>query len=112
MREADVFLATGHPDNSPTDLFIPSYGGQLAGLAPNHYPQLCSSAYPADRPNYRWVGWVDTFFYVDGGQPPWKTYCTDLRDASCAPQPGQPHGEVVVTLHEGADNIIVIPLSR
>lgn len=112
LRVADVFIATGHPENSPAELFVSIYGGQLAGLAPNQYPQLCFGAHPPDRPNYRWVGWVDTFFYADGGQPPWETYCADLRDAGCAPQPGQPHGEVVVTLHEGAENVIVIPLGQ
>ncbi len=113
LREADAFIATGHPHDTPDEVtFLSFYGGEFAGLPPDLYPRVCVSSHPPDRPNYRWVGWVDGFIYMDGGQPPWMTYCADARDAGCAPQPGQAHGEVVVTLHEGTHNIIVIPLSQ
>ena len=112
LREADAFIATGHPHDTPDQItFLSFYGGELAGLTPTQYPQVCFDSHPPDRPNYRWVGWVDTFFYADGGQPPWNTYCADERDAGCGPQPAQLHGEVVMTLHEGANNVVVIPLS-
>lgn len=81
-------------------------------MPPALYPQLCFDAHPPDRPNDRWVAWVDPFVYADGGQPPWLTYCADARDAGRAPQPGQLHGEVVMTLLDGADNVVVIPLSQ
>ena len=111
LRVADLFIATGHPEGSPNEVLTSWYGGQLSGLTPNQYPQLCFDSHPPDRPNYHWVGWVDGFFYADGGVPLPQTYCSDLRDAGCAPQPGQLHGEVVMTLREGANNVVVIPLS-
>ena len=84
----------------------------MRGLSPDHYPQVCFSSRDQDRSGYRWVAWVDGFNYSDGGQPPWDTYCADARDPACVPQPGQLHGEVVVTLHEGANNIVTIPLNQ
>jgi len=111
LRTLDAFISAGYPSAGPLDQFDLQYGGDFAQLPPDKYPQICTSAYSQDRAGYRYVGWVDDFAYRDGGQNPLSTYCADPRDAGCAPQPGQLHGEVVVTLHEGADNVVVIPLS-
>jgi hypothetical protein len=50
---------------------------------------------------------VDDFAYRDGGQPPWNTYCADF-----VMPVDQLHGEVVLTMHEGERNLVIIPLSR
>ena len=112
LEPLDVFIAAGYPSGQPLDAFYTSFGGAYLGAPTSQYPEVCYSAYAEDRANYRFVGWVDDFNYVDGGQPPWNTYCADVRDAGCAPQPGQLHGEVVLTLHEGKGNLVIIPLSR
>jgi len=88
LQPLDLFVATGHPDGQPLDAFYSHYGGEYAGVAPTQYPQVCGSPKDQDRPNYRFVGWVDDWAYADGGQPPWMTYCADLRAAGCGPQPG------------------------
>lgn len=111
LRPLDAFIAAGYPSGEPLDALGLHYGGAYAQVPPNQYPQVCVSAYNQDRAGYRYVGWVDDFAYRDGGQNPLSTYCANPRDAGCAPQPGQLHGQVVVTIHEGANNIIVIPLS-
>jgi hypothetical protein len=112
LAPLDVFIAAGYPSGQPLDAFYTSYGAEYAGAPTSQYPEVCYSAYDADRANYRFIGWVDDFSDVDGGLPPWNTYCADVRDAGCAPQPGQLHGEVVLTLHEGEKNLVIIPLSR
>jgi len=112
LEPLDVFIAAGYPSGQPLDAFYTSYGAAYAGAPTSEYPEVCYSAYAEDRANYRFVGWVDDFALVDGGQPPWNTYCADVRDAGCTPQPGQLHGEVVLTLHERERNLVIIPLSR
>jgi hypothetical protein len=111
LQPLDLFISAGYPSGQPLDAFYTDIGAEYVGAAPAQYPQVCYSAYDEDRPNYRWIGWVDTWAYRDGGQPPSLTYCADPRDAGCGPQPGQLHGEIVVTLHEGENNIVIIPLS-
>ena len=112
LRQFDLFIATGHPQGTPAEVPLLSfYGFEIVGLSPSMYEETCFTSRASDRPNYRWVGWVDDFKYRDGGQAPTDTYCADSADAGCAPQPGQPHGEVVVTFHEGANNLVIIPMS-
>jgi hypothetical protein len=84
-------------------------GDTFLGLDLLHYPQTCFSSFP-DRPNHRLVAWVDDYAYRDAGQSPHDTYCTGLDDPNCHPQPGQPHGEVTVTLYGHRNNVVAIPL--
>ena len=119
IRQRDLFLAVGHAEGQLVDLFFPIVGADIIGLQPEQWLKVCYNPLPYDQPNYTWVGWIDSSYSEpgDGGQNPGladprNTYCADPQDAGCAPQPGQPHGTVVVTMHEGKNNIVIIPLGQ
>ena len=119
IRPRDLFLAVGQPQGQLVDAFYVTPGREFIGLPPDQWTQVCFTPWPEDRPNYTWVGWIDTTYSnpPDGGADPRLvdpryTYCADPQDAGCAPQPGQPYGNVVVTMREGQNNIVIIPLSQ
>ena len=118
LRPRDLFIAVGQPQGQLVDLFFPIAGTDIIGLEPNQWLKVCYNPRPNDQPNYTWVGWIDSSYSdADAGVDPRlfdprTTYCADPQDAGCAPQPGQPHGKVVVTMREGQDNIVIIPLNQ
>ena len=118
IRPRDLFLAVGQPQGQPVDAFRATTGTDIIGLPPEHWVQYCYNPLPNDQPNYTWVGWIDSSDSdADAGADPRlfdprDTYCADPQDAGCAPQPGQPHGTVVMTMREGQNNIVIIPLSQ
>jgi len=119
IQPRDLFLAVGQPEGQLVDAFRAIPGTDIIGLPPEHWVQYCYTPRIANPTNYTWVGWIDTTYSdpPDGGADPRsvdprETYCADFQDAGCGPQPGQPHGKVVMTMREGQNNIIIIPLSQ
>jgi hypothetical protein len=112
IRPQDVFIATGFNAEDPTlmQFSLLNPGDNFVGLSTEYYPQICFSSYE-DQPNYHIVAWIDDYVYRDGGLPPEQTYCTSLDDPNCHPQPGQPHGEVTLTLRGHENNVIIVPLT-
>jgi hypothetical protein len=112
MRANDAVLIVGYTAENPTllDFLEIEPGSAFLALDVNHYPQSCYSSF-GDQPNYHAVSWLDDAAYRDGGVTPSASYCTSLDDPNCHPQPGQPHGEVWVTLYGHQNNIVIIPLS-
>ena len=116
IQQRDLFLAVGQQQGQLVDAFFVIPGADVIGLPPEHWDKFCY-ARPEDQPNYTWVGWIDSSYSdADGGADPRLvdpryTYCADFQAAGCGPQPGQPHGKLVVTMREGQNNIVIIPLS-
>ena len=118
IRPRDLFVAVGQPEGQLVDAFLVIPGTDIIGLPPEHWVQYCYNPRIADQANYTWVGWIDSSYSEppDGGVDPRlvdprNTYCAEPQDAGCAPQPAQPHGKVVVTMRQGQNNIVIIPLS-
>jgi len=118
IRPRDLFVAVGQPGGQLADAFRVIPGTDIIGLSPEHWIQYCYTPRIADPTNYTWVGWIDSAYSEppDGGVDPGladprNTYCADFQDAGCAPQPGQPHGKVVLQMRNHQNNIVIIPLN-
>jgi hypothetical protein len=113
MQPMDDVIINGYTAEMPTLVDFSLIAGAINYLglsSADQYPQTCFTSFPT-RPNYRFVGWLDNTWYLDGGPPPDQTYCQDGFQPSCQPQPGQPQGQVVVTLYGNQNNIVIIPFS-